>query len=186
MKTRIGLMIIWCWIALPLAAGAAINESSVKFSVVPGLEIPRTGGVRGLDLGLLATATAESRGFQIAPFFARLDQPSEGGQAAMISISGPFRGIKTGLFSLGSDVQGAHYGWITICRGMNGIQNGIYSQNSRLEGLQAGLVNVSQAVTGMQVGLVNYTDQMYGIQLGLINIITRSQLPVMVLLNWSY
>jgi hypothetical protein len=102
---------------------------------------------------------------------------------------GPSVGLQYGLVGF---IEGDFSGWqdnaVSITRGtFTGYQSGIYNEAGNGTGFQMGLVNRARDMKGLQLGIVNYTETMYGLQVGLLNIIQRKeQLPVFVIVNWSF
>jgi hypothetical protein len=171
-------------IAWLVATGLASAENlplPVKLSLVPGVATSSdTEAVEGLDLGFLAVHTKSVQGFQIAPFYAGLNEASSGGQAALVACSGDFEGEKGGLVSITGNMKGTHVGLVCVAQDVIGYQHSLISITHSIHGVQTGFVNVSREVRGFQFGVLNYTDAMRGLQIGLFNIITQSSLPFMV------
>jgi hypothetical protein len=140
------------------AAFAGVADRPAKLSLVPGLELPKTDNVKGLDLGVFGTRTDTLEGIQSAMCYARLDRKSSGIQYACVTISEDFTGIKLAFVNTGRNVNG----------------------------IMMGFVNTANKVHGLQFGIVNIVSTMYGFQFGLVNVIKPSKLPVMIILNAGF
>lgn len=137
------------------AAFAGVADRPAKLSLLPGIALPDTESVRGLDLGIFGTRTDKVDGIQSALFYARLDEKSRGVQYSCVTLAEDFTGFKLAFVNTGRNVRG----------------------------MMMGVVNSSGEMRGFQLGVVNVSTTMYGVQLGLVNVIRTGNLPFMVLLN---
>lgn len=136
---------------------------------------PEDKGIVGVRLSLIYGKNVLVRGLDVG-----LVNHSTGGESV---------GLQYGLVGF---VEGDFAGWqdnaVSITRGtFTGYQSGLYNEAGSATGFQMGLVNRTRDMKGLQLGLFNYTETMYGLQIGLLNIIKRKeQLPVFILVNWSF
>jgi len=175
--------------SLVFVAGAVMAEEKpghFNLSLLPSIQTSSNPAVEGLDLGLLATSKSRVEGVQTGFVFANTRETSIGLQLALVAKSEDFYGMKYGFVNIGRNFCGEASGFINMLDDTDGLASGFINSCGRVRGVMYGAVNVADEVRGVQLGFVNYTKDMSGIQIGLVNIISRSSLPVMVIVNGRF
>jgi hypothetical protein len=159
MKKIISLLMVCAILSIFAGQSFAGDTTPIKISLLPGVSLPASENVTGIDLGILGTKSTDVTGVQLSWFYNR--------------IEGVLKGIQFSLVCSAEEGTGIQYSVVSLSNDFKGIQMGIYNRANNMAGLQWGLVNVC--------------DTMQGVQFGLVNIIKESKfLPVMVILNASF
>ncbi len=157
-----------------------------NLSLVPPVETSSNRYIEGLDLGILSTTKDKVEGVQTGFIYAANKDTSTGLQFAMVTRSHEFYGLQEGFVNMSEKLYGESSGFVNISKEVWGASSGFVNVSEKVKGVMGGFVNVSDEMSGLQIGFVNYTQDIEGIQIGLVNIITRSSLPVMVIVNGRF
>jgi hypothetical protein len=105
--------------------GASAQEATpVKLSLLPGISIPASKTVHGLDLGILATSINEVQGVQLAWIYGKTEK-LVGVQSAFVEEADDVTGVQWGFYNGAKSVTGVQLGFINVTEQMNGVQLGL-------------------------------------------------------------
>lgn len=170
MKKLLAAAVLFCTIAAPAIAA---DSSFIKLSLWDDISVPNVQTVKGIDLGLGRTTTADVTGVQWNLIWTR-NNTMTGWQWGIFGESDDFTGLQTHLVALSGNVTGIQWGAVNVAQ-------------NHISGAQLGFFNYAESMKGLQLGFVNYAKYIdKGVQIGLVNFAENGFLPVMILVNGRF